>query len=76
MFRPVCTIGQRISFERKSREFIRNKVVRPASFLNAAEKLKLFNKENKELFGPLLETSKQKKQRTRKAGEWRFVICL
>ncbi|CAH1636761.1 unnamed protein product [Spodoptera littoralis] len=69
MFRPVCTIGQRISFERKTREFIRNKVVRPASFLNAAEKLKLFNKENKELFGPLLETSKQKKQRTRKTAK-------
>ncbi|KAF9424234.1 hypothetical protein HW555_000627 [Spodoptera exigua] len=69
MFRPVCTIGQRISFERKSREFIRNKVVRPASFLNPAEKLKLFNKENKELFGPLLESSKQKKQRARKAAK-------
>lgn len=69
MFRPVCAIGQRISFERKSKEFIRNKVVRPASYLKPAEKLKLFNKENKELFGPLLETNKQKKQRLQKEGK-------
>lgn len=69
MFRPVCTIGQRISFDRKSKEFIRNKVVRPASVLNPAEKIKLYNKENKDLFGPLLETNKQKKQRLQKAGK-------
>ncbi|XP_026730592.1 mitochondrial genome maintenance exonuclease 1-like [Trichoplusia ni] len=69
MFRPVCTIGQRISFEKKSKEFIRNKVVRPASFLKPVEKIKLYNKENKELFGPLLETSKQKKQRLQKSAK-------
>lgn len=69
MFRPVCTIGQRISFESKTKEFVRNKVVRPASLLKPAEKIKLYNKENKELFGPLLETNKQKK-RAQKAGEW------
>ncbi|KAJ8719766.1 hypothetical protein PYW08_011941 [Mythimna loreyi] len=69
MFRPVCTIGQRISFERKIKEFIRNKVVRPASILSPAEKIKLYNKENKELFGPLVETNKQKKQRAQKAAK-------
>lgn len=74
MFRPVCTIGQRISFEKKSKEFIRNKVVRPASFLKPVEKIKLYNKENKELFGPLLETSKQKKQRLQKSGEWFLFV--
>lgn len=41
-------------------------MVRPASILKQAEKLKLYNKENKELFGPLLETSKQKKSRVQK----------
>ncbi|CAB3255925.1 unnamed protein product [Arctia plantaginis] len=69
MFRPVCTIGQRISFERKLKEFFRNKVVRPASVLKPAEKIKLYNKENKDLFGPLLETNKQKKQRLQKAAK-------
>lgn len=69
MFRPICTIGQRISCESSTKEFIRHKVVQPASLLKPAEKLKLYNKENKELFGPLLETSKQKKQRLRKAAK-------
>ncbi|XP_049875419.1 uncharacterized protein LOC126373333 [Pectinophora gossypiella] len=69
MFRPICTIGHRISLERASKEFVRNKVVHPASILKPAEKLKLYNKENKDLFGPLLETSKQRKQRLRKSAK-------
>ncbi|XP_072930685.1 mitochondrial genome maintenance exonuclease 1-like [Epargyreus clarus] len=69
MLRPICTIGRKVSTERPSKEFVRNKVVRPASILKQAEKLKLFNKENKELFGPLLETSKQKKSRLQKAAK-------
>lgn len=68
MFRPICSIGHRITRERKSKEFIRNKAVQPASILKPAEKIKLYNKENKDLFGPLLETSKQRKQRLKKAG--------
>lgn len=68
MFRPINKIGQIISFECKSKEFLRNKVVQPTSVLKPAEKIKLYNKENKELFGPLLETSKQKKQRIQKEG--------
>ncbi|XP_075976661.1 mitochondrial genome maintenance exonuclease 1-like [Anticarsia gemmatalis] len=69
MFRPICTIGQRVSFERQSKEFVRNKVVRPASLLKPAEKIKIYNKENKELFGPLLETNKQKKHRLQKEAK-------
>lgn len=68
MFRPISAIGHRVSLERKSKDFIRNKVVRPASILKPADKLKLYHKENKELFGPLLETTKQKKQRLKKEG--------
>ncbi|XP_063828626.1 mitochondrial genome maintenance exonuclease 1-like [Ostrinia nubilalis] len=69
MLRPICTIGRRISFERKSKEFIRTKVVKPSSLLKPAERIKLYNRENKDLFGPLLENSKQKKQRTREAAK-------
>lgn len=69
MFRPINKIGQIISFECKSKEFVRNKVVQPTSVLKPAEKIKLYNKENKELFGPLLETSKQKKQRIQKEAK-------
>lgn len=70
MFRPISNLGHRISVK-TNKEFIRNKVVRPASILNPAEKLKLYNKENKELFGPLLESSKERKQRQRKSGKYR-----
>ncbi|KAJ0175988.1 hypothetical protein K1T71_008162 [Dendrolimus kikuchii] len=69
MFRPISSISHRISLERKSKEFIRTKVVRPASVLKPAEKLKLYHKENKELFGPLLESNKQKKQRIQKEAK-------
>lgn len=51
------------------REFIRQKVVHPASLLKPAEKIKLYNKENKELFGRLLETNKQKNSRLKKEGQ-------
>ncbi|XP_038212566.1 mitochondrial genome maintenance exonuclease 1-like isoform X1 [Zerene cesonia] len=66
MFRPITKIGCNISMQQN---FIRNKVVRPVSLLKPAEKLKLYNKENKELFGPLLETNKQKKSRLRKEAK-------
>ncbi|KOB72415.1 Mitochondrial genome maintenance exonuclease 1 [Operophtera brumata] len=69
MFRPISSIGRRLSTENKSKEFVRTKVVRPASILKPAEKLKLYNKENKELFGPLLETNKQRKQRLQKGAK-------
>lgn len=76
MFRPISAIGHRVSLERKSKDFIRNKVVRPASILKPADKLKLYHKENKELFGPLLETTKQKKQRLKKEGIYHMVCNL
>lgn len=66
MQRPIIVIGHRIALESKPKEFIRTKVVRPASILKPAEKLKLYNKENKQLFGPLLESIKQKKRRLQK----------
>ncbi|KAI8432381.1 hypothetical protein MSG28_004788 [Choristoneura fumiferana] len=69
MLRPVSAIGRRISLQSSSKEFIRNKVVRPASLLKPAEKIIQYNKENKELFGPLLETNKQKKQQQRKSAK-------
>lgn len=69
MFRPICTIGRKVSFERHSKELVRNKVVRPASVLKPAEKIKLYNKENKELFGPLLETNKQRKRNLKKSAK-------
>ncbi|CAK1543231.1 unnamed protein product [Leptosia nina] len=51
------------------KEFVRHKIVRPSSLLKPAEKLKLYNKENKELFGPLLETNKEKKSRLKKEAK-------
>ncbi|XP_050666790.1 mitochondrial genome maintenance exonuclease 1-like isoform X1 [Leptidea sinapis] len=51
------------------KQFVRNKIVKPASLLNPAEKLKLYNKENKGLFGPLLESNKQKKSRIKKEAK-------
>ncbi|XP_059062936.1 uncharacterized protein LOC131855654 [Achroia grisella] len=63
MFRPISSVGRQISFESYKKQIVRNKVVRPATILKPAEKIKLYHKENKELFGPLLETNKQRKQR-------------
>lgn len=73
MFRPISTIGRRISFEAHFKQFVRNKVVQPASILKQVEKIKLYNKENKQLFGPLLETNKQRK-RNLKAGKCIFMV--
>ncbi|CAG9788314.1 unnamed protein product [Diatraea saccharalis] len=72
MLRPISTIGRRITCDKKCKELIRNKVVYPSSLLKPAEKLKLYNRENKDLFGPLLETSKQKKQRSQKSAKNRI----
>ncbi|XP_052748624.1 mitochondrial genome maintenance exonuclease 1-like isoform X1 [Galleria mellonella] len=69
MFRPISSIGRQIKFKSCSKQNIRNKVIRPASILNPAEKIKLYQKENKELFGPLLETNKQKKRRLKEAAK-------
>ncbi|CAH2983014.1 unnamed protein product [Chilo suppressalis] len=69
MLRPISKISCQLTLIKKSKEFIRTKVVGPNSILKPAEKLKLYNKENKELFGPLLETSKQKKQRSQKSAK-------
>ncbi|XP_053608909.1 mitochondrial genome maintenance exonuclease 1-like [Plodia interpunctella] len=68
MFRPISSIGRRISLENQAKQIVRTKVVHPASILKPAEKIKLYNKENKDLFGPLLETSKQRKKRSQKPG--------
>lgn len=66
MLRPLSlNFVQRISLQKQT---VRNKVVQPASILKPPEKLKLYNKENKELFGPLLETNQQRKSRLRKEG--------
>ncbi|CAG9101514.1 unnamed protein product [Plutella xylostella] len=70
MFRSVCTIGRFSAGPPK--DFVRTKVikvVKSASILKPIDRLKLWHKENKELFGPLLETSKQKKQRLKKAAK-------
>ncbi|XP_063625010.1 mitochondrial genome maintenance exonuclease 1-like [Cydia splendana] len=69
MLRPISAIGRRISLSSSSKDSIRTKVVRPASLLKPAEKIKLYNKENKDLFGPLLETNKQRKQKLRKSAK-------
>ncbi|KAI5630982.1 mitochondrial genome maintenance exonuclease 1 isoform X1 [Phthorimaea operculella] len=69
MFRPVNCLGRRISLKTTNKEIIRTKVVRPASILKPSEKIKLYNKENKDLFGPLLESSKDRKQRERKSAK-------
>ncbi|CAH3978094.1 unnamed protein product [Pieris brassicae] len=66
MLRRISRIGYNTSIQK---EFIRQKIVSPASLLNPAGKLKLYNKENKELFGPLLETNKQKKSRLKKEAK-------
>ncbi|CAF4831137.1 unnamed protein product [Pieris macdunnoughi] len=66
MLRRISRIGYNTSIQK---EFIRQKIVSPASLLNPADKLKLYNKENKELFGPLLETNKQKKSRLKKEAK-------
>ncbi|XP_046967801.1 mitochondrial genome maintenance exonuclease 1-like [Vanessa cardui] len=66
MLRPIIIKSLRTFLEKQS---VRYKVVKPASFLKPADKLKQFNKENKELFGPLLETNKQKKSRLKKEAK-------
>ncbi|XP_023941752.2 mitochondrial genome maintenance exonuclease 1 [Bicyclus anynana] len=63
---PSLYFGQRIFVQKQT---VRNKVVRPASFLKPPEKIKLYNRENKELFGALLETNKQRKSRLRKEAK-------
>ncbi|KAL4715756.1 hypothetical protein ACJJTC_006335 [Scirpophaga incertulas] len=63
MLKTIGAIGRRIFLEKKNRFFLRYKIVKPSSILNQTEKIKLYNRENKELFGPLLETNKQRKQR-------------
>ncbi|XP_013184588.1 mitochondrial genome maintenance exonuclease 1 [Amyelois transitella] len=69
MFRPISSIGRRISYESRAKQIVRSKVVHPASILKPAEKIKLYNKENKDLFGPLLETNKQRKKRLQTAAK-------
>ncbi|CAH2267405.1 jg27587 [Pararge aegeria aegeria] len=67
MLRPFFSyFGQRITVQKQS---VRNKVIRPPSILKPPEKIKLYNKENKELFGALLETNKQRKSRLRKEAK-------
>lgn len=69
MLRPTCIIGRKLAEKCPKKDFVRRKVIQPPAFLNQIERIKLWNKENKELFGPLLESSKQKKQRLQKAGK-------
>lgn len=66
MFRPLCVIRRKIYVEK---HIVRNKVIQPSSILKPAEKIKLHNKENKELFGPLLETNKQRKAKLLKEAK-------
>ncbi|CAH2090531.1 unnamed protein product [Euphydryas editha] len=66
MLRPLVRLGIKHFLEKQT---VRNKVVKPASFLKPADKIKQYNKENKELFGPLLETNKQKKSRLKKEAK-------
>ncbi|GBP54444.1 Mitochondrial genome maintenance exonuclease 1 [Eumeta japonica] len=68
MLRKVITNGTSVP-DRVFREFVRYKTVRSASILKKSERLKLWHKENKELFGPLLETSKQKRLRLAKSAK-------
>lgn len=70
MFRPACVIRRSVFIETKLKNFIRTKVVKSPSILNPAEKLKLYHKENKELFGPLLEKKKPKKLRSQTTGKY------
>lgn len=66
MFRPFYVLRRKIYVEKN---IVRNKVIQPASILKPAEKIKLYNKENKDLFGPLLESNKQRKSKLRKEGQ-------
>lgn len=65
MFRPLSAFHRKLILQK---ETVRTKVVRPASILKPAEKIKLYNRENKDLFGPLLETNRQRKSRLKKEG--------
>lgn len=75
MFRPICAVGQTIS-QSSSQVFKRSKVIAPPSILSKADRLKLWHKENKELFGPILETNKQKKARLQKTGKCTCVVSV
>ncbi|CAG4959640.1 unnamed protein product [Parnassius apollo] len=66
MFRSVNVKGRGSYAQTKLKEFIRTKVIKPSSILNPAEKLKLYHKENKGLFGPLLDKKIPNKSRTSK----------
>ncbi|KPJ17244.1 Uncharacterized protein C20orf72 [Papilio machaon] len=66
MLRPDRIIVRVASVQTKL-DFIRTKVVKSSSILNPAEKIKLYHKENKELFGPLLDRKKPKKTRLQKS---------
>ncbi|CAK1582586.1 unnamed protein product [Parnassius mnemosyne] len=69
MFRSVIVKGRGSYAQSRIKEFIRTKVVKPSSILNPAEKIKLYHKENKELFGPLLDKKIPKKTRTPKTAK-------
>ncbi|CAH2041114.1 unnamed protein product, partial [Iphiclides podalirius] len=69
MFRPACVIRRGVLNDTVLKDCIRTKVIKSPSILNPAEKLKLYQKENKELFGPLLEKKKAKKLRSQKAAK-------
>lgn len=69
MLRPDRIIVRVASVQTKI-DFIRTKVVKSSSILNPAEKIKLYHKENKELFGPLLDRKKPKKTRLQKSSEY------
>ncbi|XP_041981216.1 mitochondrial genome maintenance exonuclease 1-like [Aricia agestis] len=66
MLRPICKISHKLVAEK---QFVRTKVVKPVSILKPAEKIKLYNRENKDLFGPLIETKKEKSSREKKAAK-------
>ncbi|CAG9583378.1 unnamed protein product [Danaus chrysippus] len=66
MFRPLSAFHRKLILQK---ETVRTKVVRPASILKPAEKIKLYNRENKDLFGPLLETNRQRKSRLKKEAK-------
>ncbi|XP_068628411.1 mitochondrial genome maintenance exonuclease 1-like isoform X2 [Battus philenor] len=66
MFRSACLTGCKFVAVQTKLELIRTKVVKASSILTPAQKIKLYNKENKELFGPLLDKKKSKKYRSQK----------
>lgn len=68
----MSTISQKIS-QQNAKEFIRTKVL--AAAFNPKEKLKLWQQQ-KELFGPLLETSKQKKRRVQKLERFQGTYAI